>query len=198
MRRSSVCAASVRVLMTDALSSPTADAVTRRRLLGAGATVLASATLSGCLGGDGDGGGQDGAPAGDGMAGGGDGTAGGDQAPQAIDEFLADANEYTGSVEDATGQSEVSIDVGAGDGFAFAPPAVRVSTGTLVRWQWTGRGNLHNVVSVPESDAAFDSGDPVQGSEPTYEQPFDQPGTMLYVCEPHRAVGMLGAIEVVQ
>lgn len=127
-----------------------------------------------------------------------DGGAGG-QVSQEIDDFLSDANEYTGTIEDATGQSEVTIDVGAGsNGFAFAPAAVRVSTGTLVHWQWTGRGALHNVVSVSGSDASFDSGDPAQGSEPSYEQTFDQPGTMLYVCEPHEAVGMLGAIEVVQ
>ena len=91
---------------------------------------------------------------------------------------------------------EAAVDVGAegnGGGFAFGPPAVRVDTGTTVVWSWTGEGGLHNVLA---EDDTFDSGEPVSGSDATFEYTFSEAGTYLYFCEPHKSLGMKGAIVV--
>ncbi|MUW14433.1 halocyanin domain-containing protein, partial [Halorubrum sp. CBA1125] len=89
--------------------------------------------------------------------------------------------------------------VGAGDvGFAFDPAAIRVDAGTTVVWEWTGEGGAHNVVSAEGSNSQFDSGQQVEEQGHTFEQTFDSAGIELYYCTPHRANGMLGAIEVVE
>jgi len=107
-------------------------------------------------------------------------------------DWFRGANNFEGTV-DRTDRSEVTVAVGAGDGFAFDPAAVRVSTGTTVRWEWTGRGAQHNVVEedgVFESELYFDEGE-------TFSHTFDEPGVYRYVCTPHQTQGMLGAVEVV-
>ncbi len=107
---------------------------------------------------------------------------------------------FDGTFADATGEDEVVVDVGAdgnGAAYAFAPVAVRISAGTTVSWQWTGQGGVHNVASDGDSDFDFDSGDPKQTGDP-FEQSFDDTGVGLYVCEPHRSLGMKGGIVVVE
>lgn len=111
-----------------------------------------------------------------------------------VDQWLAEANAYDGSITDETGTNTVEVAVGAGDGgYAFDPAAVGISAGTTVRWTWTGRGGAHNVVA---EDGAFNSGQPQVGEDVTYERTFDQPGTYLYYCTPHRRLGMKGAVVV--
>ncbi|MFT4957878.1 MAG: halocyanin-like protein, partial [Halobacteriales archaeon] len=105
--------------------------------------------------------------------------------------FLDDANNYEQTV-DMTGSDSVTVEVGAGDGLAFGPAAVAVSSGTTVTWEWTGEGGDHNVSG---SDGNFDS--ETAGEEGhTFEHTFEESGTYTYVCTPHEAVGMLGAIHV--
>ncbi|MFO7833032.1 MAG: halocyanin domain-containing protein [Halohasta sp.] len=107
-------------------------------------------------------------------------------------DWFSGANNFEGTV-DRTDRSELTVDVGAGDGFAFDPAAVRVSVGTTIRWEWTGRGGQHNVVEadeVFESELYFDEGE-------TFSYTFDEPGVYRYVCTPHQTQGMLGAVEVV-
>ena len=126
-------------------------------------------------------------------------TGNGDGPPEDIENHLSDANNYDGSLKDTTGESEVTIDVGAGsNGYAFDPAAVRISSGTTVTWEWTGEGGGHNVASVEGSESEFTSGERVDEEGHTYEQSFDSAGSQLYVCEPHTAQGMKGAIEVVE
>lgn len=111
---------------------------------------------------------------------------------------------YDGSILDLREESEVTIDVGAagnGDGYAFGPSAVAVSTGTEILWDWTGDGGRHNVVATPdaqigESDYVFSSGDPVSGADNEYTYTFDETGIALYQCEPHLSLGMKGAVVV--
>jgi len=113
-----------------------------------------------------------------------------------VDEYLSDADNYDGSISDRTGQDEVSVDVGAegnGGGFAFGPPAIRIETGSTVVWEWTGMGGLHNVVA---ENGTFDSGDPVSNPDATFEFTFTETGTWLYFCNPHKALGMKGAVIV--
>ncbi|MFC7175591.1 plastocyanin/azurin family copper-binding protein [Halosegnis marinus] len=53
------------------------------------------------------------------------------------------------------------------------------------------------MASDGDSDFDFDSGDPKQTGDP-FEQSFDDTGVGLYVCEPHRSLGMKGGIVVVE
>ncbi|MXR40994.1 halocyanin domain-containing protein [Halobaculum sp. WSA2] len=150
-------------------------AATRRRLLaavGAGAT----AALAGCsASGDGGGSGSDG-----------DGT-------DRYDGWLADANGYDGEVADRTGADEVTVAVGAGDGLAYDPAAVRVSPGTTVTWEWTGMGSRHNVV---DDAGGFESSYYATEGE-TFSHEFAEPGVAKYYCTPHENLGMVGVVEVV-
>ncbi|CCQ38056.1 halocyanin [Natronomonas moolapensis 8.8.11] len=109
-----------------------------------------------------------------------------------------EANLYKGQIQDRTGESKVTIETGAGgNGFSFNPSGVAVSTGTTVTFEWTGNGGAHNVVSEDSSDYKFES-------ELTDEQGYtldiiaNDPGTILYVCIPHRAQGMYGAVAVIE
>ncbi|MFD1565749.1 halocyanin domain-containing protein [Haloarchaeobius amylolyticus] len=106
-------------------------------------------------------------------------------------------------------EDEVTVDVGAGDdGYQFDPPAIRIAQDTTVVWEWTGEGGEHNVVHVPEEEEeqeipnATDADEPVFETEITdeegftFEHQFEDTGTYLYVCEPHRQQGMKGAVVV--
>jgi len=93
---------------------------------------------------------------------------------------------------DETGQSEVTVQVGAEGGLVFSPPAVKVSTGTTVVWKWTGKGGMHNVVHDGgnfESDFHSEAGT-------TFEHTFSSAGTYKFYCAPHKARGMKGAVYV--
>ncbi|MFW6017346.1 MAG: halocyanin domain-containing protein [Halapricum sp.] len=108
--------------------------------------------------------------------------------------FLDSANGFDGSTADQRGEEEITIAVGAGsDGYTFDPPAVWVDTGTTIVWEWTGEGGAHNVVG---ENTDFSSGDSVDEDGYTYEQTFEEEGVVTYYCDPHRDLGMLGALAV--
>ena len=158
----------------------------RRRFITAAATVGASVALAGCSGG-----GDDGqSPSGNYSA-----------AEQRVVEYLTTDDEtgnFDGSFVDETGADEVTIAVGAsgnGGNYAYAPPAVTVSPGTTVSWEWTGEGGSHNVVSADGSDFEFASGNPQEQREP-FTRTFDGSGVAFYYCSPHRTLGMKGGIVV--
>jgi len=103
-----------------------------------------------------------------------------------------------GSYQDARGQSEVTVSVGAGDqGLAFDPTLLWVDTGTTITFEWTGNGGAHNVQNV-EGPAALDSGDPVgeEGATYEYETSEEDVGITHYHCVPHTAVGMHAGLAV--
>ncbi|MFB6220467.1 MAG: halocyanin domain-containing protein [Halolamina sp.] len=108
--------------------------------------------------------------------------------------WFDDVSNYETTV-DRTGQQEVTVAVGAegNDGnLAFDPPAVRVDPGTTVVWKWTGKGGTHNVAAEAgsfESEMTNEKGF-------TYERTFQAAGVHKYVCVPHQAMGMKGAIVV--
>lgn len=81
---------------------------------------------------------------------------------------------------------------GNGGNFAFAPPTIRVASGTTVTWEWTSEGGGH----VVAEDGAFDSGEVQSGSGITFEHIFEGTGTFLYQCEPHGSLGMKGAVVI--
>lgn len=113
-------------------------------------------------------------------------------APDAVEEYLADADAYAGLV-DWRERSEVTVRVGGCEnGFSFVPAAVRIDPGTTVTWEWTGLGGAHNVVAESgdfETDIYAEEGT-------TFEYTFEESGTWLYYCAPHRALGMKGAVVV--
>lgn len=111
-----------------------------------------------------------------------------------FESWFADVDNYDGVV-DATGQSTVEVTVGAtgNDGaFAFDPPAVRVDPGTTVVWEWSGEGGSHDVAA---EDGAYGSRLQSEAGA-TFEHTFDDEGISYYVCTPHEALGMKGAIVV--
>ena len=122
---------------------------------------------------------------------GGDGGGGGGESPD-FGGHLDGANNFDGSVTDATGQDEVTVDVGAGDGLAFGPAAVHVDNGATVVWEWTGEGGSHNVVHEGgnfESELTAEEGF-------TFEQTFEEDGVYNYYCQPHKSLGMKGSVVV--
>ncbi|MFC7072238.1 halocyanin domain-containing protein [Halovenus rubra] len=125
---------------------------------------------------------------GDGGSGGGGGSNG---AKSQVDEYLADANGYDGSIKDMTGQGSITIENGANEpNYEFGPAAVRVDVGTEITWEWASDG--HSVRAVEGGD--FDSG--IENEGFTWSYTFDEPGVVLYECQPHAAVGQLGAVVV--
>ena len=124
----------------------------------------------------------------------GGGGGGAPTGPPDLGGYLDDANNYDGSVVDATGQSEVTVEVGVGDtGLAFGPAAVHVDNGATVKFEWTGEGGAHNVVAEDES---FNSGAPTASAGVNFEHTFSSDGVFNYYCNPHKASGMLGSIVV--
>ncbi|WP_458207796.1 halocyanin domain-containing protein [Haladaptatus sp. NG-SE-30] len=111
----------------------------------------------------------------------------------AFGDWFEDVPNYD-SVSDETGTDKVTVTVGAdaNNGFTFAPPAIKVSTGTTVVWEWSGKGGSHNVV---DQDGAFES-KMVGEKGHTFEHTFSEAGTYKYYCEPHKAMGMKGGILV--
>jgi halocyanin-like protein len=113
-----------------------------------------------------------------------------------VDEWLAGTNEYDGTITDLTNEDLVEITTGANgnDGhFAFDPYAVKVSTGTTVRWSWTGKGGAHNIAF---EDADLAGGTIHAESGVHFEETFTETGVFRYACQPHRAIGERGAIIV--
>ena len=150
-------------------SETTNRGLTRRNLMKAGAA--ATATAAGTAG-----------------------FAGSASAASGLDAWFENTSNYDGVV-DETGESEVTIEVGAAGNqgnFAFGPAAVRVDPGTTVVWKWTGKGSAHNVVA---EDGSFESEMTGEAGH-TFEQTFDEEGVTKYACTPHKTMGMKGAVLV--
>jgi halocyanin-like protein len=110
--------------------------------------------------------------------------------------YLDDANLYSeDSIVDARDQDAVTVDVGAGDGLAFDPPAIWISPGTTVTWEWTGEGGDHNVVAN-DGPAGLDSGDPMGSGTYEFEFTDEDAGITTYFCSPHEGQGMKGGVAV--
>jgi len=119
-------------------------------------------------------------------------------AQNGFDGWLDDVDNYDGTVTDMTGQSEVTVEVGAegnGGPFAFAPPAVRVSPGTSIVFEWTS--DNHNVLVEEQPEEADWAGEEsLENTGYTYSHTFETEGVYKYFCQPHLAVGMKGVVVV--
>ncbi|MFD1571061.1 halocyanin domain-containing protein [Halorubrum laminariae] len=111
------------------------------------------------------------------------------------DGWLDNVPNYDGT-HDYTGQDEVTVTVGAGNGLVFGPSAILIDPGTTVVWEWSGEGGAHNVVA---NDETFDSGETVNEAGHTFEHTFEdvsEGDTFNYLCTPHEAAGMKGAVAI--
>lgn len=111
-----------------------------------------------------------------------------------FDGWFEDVSNYDGIV-DERGATEVTVTVGVEQGsgpFGFGPAAVQVDRGTTVTWEWNGDGGQHNVVDL---DGTYES-DLYSEAGATFSHTFESPGVSKYYCDPHRAMGMKGAVVV--
>jgi plastocyanin len=65
--------------------------------------------------------------------------------------------------------------------FAFNPDPVTINVGDTVHWVW--QGDNHSVTSVAGSAISFDSG--VHNTGFTFDETFNQAGTIVYYCKIH-------------
>jgi len=112
-----------------------------------------------------------------------------------LESHLEDVGNYDGTIEDHTGESEVTVQNGDVSGisqtYVFEPPAIRINQGTTVTWSWSGTAGH----SVTEENETFDSG-VRSGPGESFSYEFDETGTYLYVCSPHSGLGQKGAVVV--
>lgn len=116
-----------------------------------------------------------------------------DDVPQEIADHMEEANGYDGTITDMTGEAEITIDVGDPEGganYMFDPSLPRIDAGTTVVWEWID-DDAHSVTHTDGDE--FDSG---IEADYTFEHTFEEPGNYLYHCEPHRALGHIGALIV--
>jgi halocyanin-like protein len=103
------------------------------------------------------------------------------------------------SVADRTGESAVTVEVGAqgnGGPYANAPAAVKVDSGATVAFEWLSNG--HNVVLESKPDGSDWTGvESLENEGYSHEHTFETAGVYKYYCDPHLPVGMKGVVEVV-
>lgn len=107
-----------------------------------------------------------------------------------------DAIGYSGEIESMSG-SVVEITVGANDvGHGFSHPAISISQGTTVRWDWSRRGLSHYIAGDPSDLPQYEYSELVDDPDHSVEFEFDEPGLYLYICRVHGPIGGVGAIIV--
>jgi len=112
----------------------------------------------------------------------------------ALSDWFENVGNYD-RVVDATTEDEIRIRVGTkanGSAYGFEPAAVRVTPGTIVTWTWTGKGGSHNVVAA---DGSYES-ELTSSDGYTFSHTFDGSSAAKYYCEPHKLMGMKGAVIV--
>lgn len=112
-----------------------------------------------------------------------------------ITEYLDGVGNFDGSINEYTDQDSVTVEVGVeanGGNFGFGPPAIRISSGRTVVWEWTGKGSGHDVVA---EDKSYQS-ELVSDAGHTFEHTFEAEGLTKYYCTPHKTLGMRGAVVV--
>lgn len=96
---------------------------------------------------------------------------------------------------DWTDVDEGTIAVGPGGHLEFDPDEVEITPGTTLTFEW--QSEHHNVrVHERPPDASWNGVTEVRDGGTTHEHTFTEPGIYRYVCEPHQAAGMSGAVVV--
>ena len=97
-----------------------------------------------------------------------------------------------GLFQDEGKEHTVTVD-GFGSNIRFVPETLTINEGDSVRFLWSGQLLPHNAVEVNE---LFNSGDAMSNVDYTYNFTYNQSGVYEFYCEPHRDLGMLGEITV--
>ena len=165
-----------------------------------GVSVAGIAGLAGCSGVFADGRGVPGTEGGV-QSGDGNGDSGPPEGiPPEVHTYLTEneANGYEGEILDQTGESSITIMVGAGaQGLSFDPVLVNVDPGTEVTWEWTGLGGAHNVSPQEGELDGYANPEGLLAEEGhTWSYTFEEAGNAMYQCDAHVAQGQIGAVIV--
>jgi plastocyanin len=95
------------------------------------------------------------------------------------------------------------FDVAVGQGFAFVPNEISITTGDTVRWTWVSSGHSVTGGAPCIPNGQFCSPDDtncaarvLSDSGTVYEHTFDLSGDYSYFCAAHCEYGMTGVIHV--
>lgn len=105
---------------------------------------------------------------------------------------------FDGSTADKTGTDTVTVTVGSegnGGTYAFNPPAVAVSPGTEVTFEWASNNHNLLVESQPD-DASWQDHEALENQGFSLKHTFETEGVYKYYCQPHLPLGMKGVVEV--
>jgi len=109
-------------------------------------------------------------------------------------DWFSDVPNFEGT-EDMRDQDSVTVEVGPGGNNVYESPAVRVSPGTTVTWEWVQGSHNVAVESTPEG-ADWSGDESIETPEYSHEHTFETEGVYRYFCTPHRSLGMKGAVVV--
>ena len=87
----------------------------------------------------------------------------------------------------------VTVD-GFGSNLRFVPDSLTINEGDTVQFLWSGQLLPHNAI---EQNEVFDSGDAERNVDYKYTFNYNQSGVYEFYCEPHRNLGMIGEITVI-
>ena len=87
----------------------------------------------------------------------------------------------------------ITVD-GFGSNLRFVPDSLTINEGDTVQFLWSGQLLPHNAI---EQNEVFDSGDAERNVDYTYTFNYNQSGVYEFYCEPHRNLGMIGEITVI-
>lgn len=87
----------------------------------------------------------------------------------------------------------VTVD-GFGSNLRFVPDTLTINEGDTVQFLWSGQLLPHNAI---EQNEVFNSGDAERDVDYTYTFNYNQSGVYEFYCEPHRDLGMVGEITVI-
>ena len=74
------------------------------------------------------------------------------------------------------------------------PDTLTINEGDTVQFLWSGQLLPHNAI---EQNEVFNSGDAERDVDYTYTFNYNQSGVYEFYCEPHRDLGMVGEITVI-
>ncbi len=98
-----------------------------------------------------------------------------------------------GLLQDEGEEHIVTVD-GIGSNIRFVPETLTINEGDTVRFLWSGQLLPHNAI---EQNELFNSGDAMTNVDYTFTFDYNQSGVYDFYCEPHRDLGMLGEITVI-
>ena len=79
-----------------------------------------------------------------------------------------------------------------GEKMVFSEDVVKVDVGDTIKWVATNKG--HNVEFIAGPDGA--NLPPKSGLNKDVSMTFEKPGVYLYICTPHKVMGMIGIVIV--